>query len=95
MSESLLSNEKRCVVCSATVDLHRHHIFFGDPNRKLSEEDGCWCWLCAKHHNGSNFGVHFDRELDLVLKKRCQKVWEEAHNGDRDRFRRRYGKSYL
>lgn len=93
MTDSLISNEKRCVVCHREGDLHLHHIY-GGANRRLSTEDGCWCWLCPRHHNMSNEGVHLDHTLDEILKKTCQRRWEEKY-GDREAFRKRYGKSYL
>ena len=70
------------------------NIFYGTANRKKSEEDGCWCYLCAYHHNMSNQGVHFDKRFDLWLKQTCQMKWE-AEYGDRSEFIKRYGKSYL
>ena len=94
MSKSILSNEKKCYLCGANQNLDRHHIFFGTANRKLSEEDGCWVWLCKPHHTMSLVAVHQNRETDLILKKRCQEQWVKA-KGSRDEFIKRYGKSYL
>ena len=94
MSKSIMSNKYECYVCLYPYDLHRHHIFFGFANRKLSERDGCWCYLCAVHHNMSRVGVHFNRELDLKIKRECQEKWEETY-GDRKKFIQRYGKSYI
>ena len=94
MSKSIISNKEECLVCQTPLNLHRHHIFFGTSNRKQSEKYGCWCFLCARHHNLSNEGVHFNKELDLMLKKYCQKKWEEIH-GDREQFIKTFGKSYI
>lgn len=85
---------KRCYVCGYPYDLHKHHIFYGQNRRKLSEKYGCTVYLCANHHNMSNDGVHFDRELDYKLKMECQ-AWFEETFGDRDMFRRIFNKSYL
>lgn len=41
----------------------------------------------------SSEGVHFDKELDIELKQKCQKEFEK--NGTREEFRRIFGKSYL
>ena len=90
--KSLLSNEKECLVCKTTQNLHKHHIYAG-ANRKISEEYGCWVYLCFKHHNGSNYGVHYDRELDLALRRECQRAFEEKY--DRATFVRKIGRSYL
>ena len=94
MSKSILSNEKVCFICGYTKDIHKHHIFYGTANRKLSEKYGCWCYLCAVHHNLSNMGVHFNRDLDLKVKRLCQQKWE-AEYGDRIKFIAVFGKSYL
>lgn len=94
MSESILSNEKVCFRCGTPLDLHKHHIFFGNANRKMSERFGCWIWLCARHHNMSDEGIHFDRAYDLEIKQMCQEEWENRM-GDRAAFIRTFGKSYL
>lgn len=94
MSKSILSNDKKCYVCEYPYDLHRHHIFYGNANRRISEREGCWCYLCAVHHNMSKYGIHFNRELDLKVKKECQEKWEKL-NGGREQFIKTFGKSYL
>lgn len=92
--KSLISNDKQCLICGATEAVHKHHIFYGTANRTLSEEQGCWCYLCAYHHNMSNKGVHFNKHLDILLKQECQKRWEEQ-NGNREQFIETFGKNYL
>ena len=92
--KSIISNEKECNVCGYTRDIHKHHIFFNTANRKISERQGCWCYLCARHHNMSDEGIHFNKELDTKIKRLCQEKWEEI-NGTRDEFIRTFGKSYL
>lgn len=94
MSKSIISNKRECLVCKITYDLHRHHIYFGAGYRKLSEKNGCWCYLCARHHNMSNKGVHFNRDLDLRLKEECQRRWEDER-GTRAEFISIFGKNYL
>lgn len=91
--KSILNNQKECYFCKTTIGLHRHHIY-PSFNRKISEKEGCWVWLCGFHHNLSNQGVHFNKQLDLELKEECQKKWEEI-NGTREDFRRLFGKSWL
>ena len=93
--KSLVSNEKECFVCGTPLDIHRHHIYFGRANRSKSEEDGCWCYLCARHHNMSNEGVHINHELDLHLKRMCQALWMEHYQKTKEEFIKRYGRNYL
>lgn len=91
--KSIIDNEKQCLVCGSTGGLHKHHIFFGTSNRKLSEQYGCWCYLCGRHHNLSNVGVHSNRQLDINLKQHAQKRFNLVYP-DLD-FREIFGKSYL
>lgn len=89
--KSIISSEVECLVCKSP-HVHKHHIYAGS-RRKLSEEYGCWCFLCPRHHNMSDSGVHFDTVLDLKLKKLCQELFEEDHS--REEFISIFGKSYL
>ena len=92
MSMSLLSDEPKCWVCgSPAVELH--HVFHGWANRRISDKYGCTVYLCREHHTGKT-GAHFDRNLDLLLKRNCQGRWEETY-GDREEFRQAFGKSWL
>ena len=91
--ESILSNEQCCYICERTDRLHRHHIYPGIANRRLSEKYGCWVYLCPEHHNMSPRSVHFDRDLDLWLRRVCQIQFERTHT--RDEFREIFGRSYL
>lgn len=94
MSCSIIQNNKACLVCGTEQNLHKHHIFEGSGRRRLSERYGCWCYLCGMHHNLSKEGVHFNKELDLKIKRRCQSAWEEKE-GDRESFIKVFTKSYL
>lgn len=89
-----MSNAPECLVCGFTYNLHKHHIFEGNGRRQLSEKWGCWCYLCAKHHNMSKGGVHFNNLLEKRLKQMCQRKWEEQ-NGSREEFIKIFGRNYL
>ena len=91
---SIVSIDKQCWLCGSRENLHKHHIYYGVSNRPLSEKYGCWVYLCAYHHNMSNEGVHFNHGLDLLLKKHTQRQWEMKY-GDREAFRKVFGRSYL
>lgn len=92
--KSIVNYDKQCRICGSRQDIHKHHIFFGSANRKLSEKYGCWVYLCQYHHNGSNEGVHYNYGLDQLLKKTAQRRWEEIY-GSREDFRKIFGRSYL
>ena len=90
---SKLQTKVECIVCGGVTDLERHHVFFGNPNRRHAEEDGMWVWVCHHHHNASVVSFHMNRRMDLKLKKFAQGVYEQEHT--REEFIQRYGKSYL
>lgn len=91
--DSILQDRRECYITGAVDGLHKHHIYFGDPNRKISERNGFWVWLRWDWHNGENYGVHFNRDLDLRLKRECQEEFEKTHS--RADFIRLIGKNYL
>lgn len=90
---SIIQTNKVCWVCGVQYELHSHHILYGTANRKLSEKYGLKVWLCARHHNMSNNGVHSNKELDFKLKRLAQKKFEETHT--RDDFIKTFGRNYL
>lgn len=93
MTISLLSEDRVCWVCgSPNVELH--HVYSGWANRCQSDKYGCTVYLCRRHHTNQLHGVHFDRDLDMKLRRECQRRWEETY-GSRDDFRRIFGKNYL
>lgn len=90
--KSIISNERRCLVCGAINDLHKHHIF-GGANRKHSDADGLWVYLCANHHNMSDAGVHFNKDMDMALKKLGQQAYEKLY--DHESFMEKYRRNWL
>ena len=91
--KSVIQTEKECYVCQTTYNLHDHHIYFGSANRKQSEKYGMKVFLCQEHHTGRS-GVHFNRDLDLHLKKVAQKKFEALYGANKS-FREVFGKRYL
>lgn len=91
--KSILQDNKECYVCRTNQNLHSHHVF-GGSNRKHSEKLGLKVWLCAYHHNMSDEGVHFNKELDTHLKRKAQKLFEDSI-GTREQFIQKFIRSYL
>lgn len=87
----IVQDMSRCIICGKPHP-HKHHVF-GASNRKWSEKYGLTVPLCYEDHNGSDAGVHFDKQLDLALKKMAQAKFEETYP-DKD-FRSIFGRSYL
>lgn len=93
MAKSIMQTEKECFITGSTYNLHLHHIYFGYGLRKISDKHGFTVWLRADWHNMAEYGVHFNRELDLKLKQECQRKFEETHT--RAEFMELIGQNYL
>lgn len=93
--KSIMQDEKVCFITEGTQNLHKHHVYFGSGQRKISEDNGFWCYLTGYLHNQSEVGVHGrdGHQLDLFLKKCCQTAYEET--GTRERFMQIVGRNYL
>ena len=50
-------------------------------------------WCCARHHNMSDEGIHFNKELDLEVKRDFQREYEKTHT--REEFMSLIGRNYL
>lgn len=92
MAKSIMQDEKECYLTGSKENLHKHHIFYG-PNRQNSEKYGCWVWLRADWHNMSDYGVHFDRKLDLSIRRECQIEFEKRYG--HEKFMEVFGRNYL
>lgn len=88
----IVEDLKHCLVCGTSFNIHIHHCIYGSANRKKSEKYGLLVPLCAKHHNMSNEGVHFNKELDIKLKQLAQKRFMEVYPNENflDIFKRNY-----
>lgn len=92
--DSIIQKSKKCFVCETEYGLECHHIIYGTANRKLSDKYGLTVWLCNYHHTGSKQSVHFNKELDMHLKKLAQTKFEKKY-GTRSDFMKVFGKNYL
>lgn len=90
--KSIIQNNKECYVCKTTLGLHLHHCLYGSANRKLADKYKLTVWLCPMHHNMSDYGVHFNIELDTHLKRLAQLKFEETYN---ESFLKIFGRNYL
>lgn len=80
-----------CYICGR-YGTEIHHVFFGTANRKLSDKYGLVVGLCYNHHRG-NKGIHQNRELDLMLKRKGQERFTEVY-AESD-FLAVFGRNYL
>lgn len=96
MKESIIpGNDEFCFICKKfgqyTRGTDHHHMVYGTANRKLSDEDGLWCWLCHDHHMMLHqHGFYKDELIQLA-----EKSWLEYYGKTVDDFIKRYGKNYL
>lgn len=96
--KSIMQVHKQCFLCGRTQGLDAHHIFGGNPNRKLSEKYGLKVWLCndftpTRCHKRVHEGEQ-TRQLQDYLHREGQKAFEEIH-GNREDFMRIFGRNYL
>lgn len=93
MKKISLQNCKECYVCKTKIGLHHHEIFYGSANRKKSIAYGCQVWLCGSHHNLSDEGVHYNKELDIRLKRLAQTEFEASYS--HEKFMQVFHKNYI
>lgn len=91
--------EKVCWLCGKNGNgdpLEVHHIFNGNPNRKLSTKYNAVVYLCGNscHRNGK-YAVHQCKETREELQKYGQQKVMEEQGWDIDEFRRIFGHNYL
>lgn len=91
--KSILHQSEFCYLCGTTRDLEEHHIFLGNPLRKISEANGFKVRLCPYCHRLTRNSVHQSRQTDLKLKEACQRKYEETHT--REAFIKLIGRNYL
>lgn len=93
MKSVLVKDTEHCIFCNA-LHPEEHHVFFGTSNRAKSEKYHLTVPLCALHHREGPDAPHRNKIVDIALKCWAQSYFEE-HIGDRDDFRREFGKSYI
>jgi len=96
-----------CLICGRPKN-NMHHIFKGQKQRALADEDELIIPLCLEHHTTGNFSVHHTKELNILCEIIGQLAWERDYlikktelpfddlsEEAREAFRSRYGRSYL
>ena len=93
MRKSILTDDLETSIISGSPAECIHHIYGGYGRRKISEKYGFIIPLTNREHNMSDQGIHFNHELDLFWKRKCQAKFEETHS--REEFIRLVGRNYL
>lgn len=88
-----------CIICNSPVS-DIHHLVMGKGRRKLADEDGLIVPLCRLCHDE----IHKNSYAANELSKICGQLAFEKHliamegiseDEARERFRKRFGKSYI
>ena len=76
--ESILQSEKVCYFCGKQIAIEKHHIFAGVANRRISDQNGLWVYLCHNCHTGTE-GAQYDKDKNIRLKQDAQRAYERNH----------------
>ena len=88
--KSIFTNDlKKCYITGTRGMVHVHHIF-GASNKANSEKYHFLIPLRADWHDMADYGVHFNKELDLKFKRKCQEYWLENY-GSKEEFIKIFG----
>lgn len=91
--KSILQQEKVCYLCGRTYNLEKHHIFGGVANRRISESQGLWVWLCGDTCHRGTDGAQYDRDKNIMLKMDAQTAFEKTHS--HNEWMKIIGRNYL
>lgn len=67
-----------CLICGRPKD-NMHHIFKGQKQRALADEDELIIPLCLEHHTTGNLSVHHTKELNVLCEIIGQLAWEREY----------------
>jgi hypothetical protein len=81
-----------CFFCGRVCHTHKHHIF-GAYNRKRSDKDGLFVYLCPECHMKLHDRPKF--ELYVRLKEIGQIAWMREYQKTKDDFIKEYGKNFI
>lgn len=73
--------------------LEEHHIFDGNPGRRISEENGLKVKLCIWHHRLGKDAVHSNIAMMRILQQDAQRAYERTHT--REQWMELMGRNYI
>ena len=97
MSTYITDYEKYCFLCGRPAS-EMHHLVYSGALRKLADDDGLFVPCCRECHNEiHNTGIA--GKMSKIIGQLAFELNENAHKRDikdaREKFRARYGRSYL
>lgn len=99
--KSILQNRRECWLTRVLNDvecvknLERHHVFGGNPNRRLSEKYGLTVYLSHDMHNEPPSGVHCNKRNREMLQRFAQRKAMAHYGWTEQEFMQIFGKNYL
>lgn len=95
-------DDDRCFVCRNAFGSQTHHIFPGNPNRRLSDQDGLFIRVCPECHDKLHCGKNSGELMDKY-QRLGQEKWEAFYGpgliskgkNPREEFIHRYGRNWL
>ena len=107
MDGIVTKHKEICFICGRETEAE-HHLIFGTAGRELSEKDGFKVPVCNNCHNMGKITmrIHDNPMAERMSKIIGQLAWErkyilyvtgmdELDEVSREKFRKRYGRSYL
>ena len=103
MKAFITAYQKNCAFCGRPTN-RKHHLVFGRGKRPLADEDGLTIPICDTCHNIGALleRIHENPMAEKLSKMLGQLAYEKAQvaaglseEEAREKFRKRYGESYL
>lgn len=73
--------------------IHRHHVYFGQGLRAISEANGFTVYLCPQHHTEGPEAVHRNQYTNRFVQAAVQHEYEKTHT--RKEFMELIGRNYI
>ena len=86
---------RECFFCGRRENIERHHVYYGQGRRKISEKYGAVVDLCHYCHNEPPDGVHQNPERRRHLEQLFQFKLMEEQGWDTQEFIDHIGRNYL
>ena len=101
-AESIMqpNNDGQCWICSRIFGdyrkytyLEKHHVFFGNGLREISEANGFTVYLCPEHHTIGPNAVHRNQHMNRLVQRATQERYEVNHT--REEFMALIDRNYI
>ena len=90
----------QCWICSRVYycfrkypNIQKHHVFFGNGRREISEANGFTVYLCPQHHTDGPNAVHRNQRMNRLVQRATQDRFEVNHT--REEFMALIGRNYI